>query len=210
MRPHGSPGQLEQRRNRAIELLEQGYQPVDVASMLGVDRRSVRRWKAAYRENGQEGINRKPAPGRPCKLGEKARQELERRLLKGAKAAGFPTDLWTCPRVARLISARFGVTYHVDHIGRLLRSLGWSPQRPQRRAAERNEEAIQGWIKEQWPRIKKTSRLRAWLVFLDESGMLMAPHVRRSWAPRGQTPIMYQRTRAHQKVSVIADLGLLR
>jgi transposase len=80
---------------------------------------------------------------------------LEKALLKGARAAGYATDLWTCPRVAELIARRFGVRYHVDHIGRLLHSLGWSPQKPTRRAIERDEAGIQRWIKEEWPRIKK-------------------------------------------------------
>ena len=76
-------------------------------------------------------------------------------LLEGAREPGYPTDLWTCPRVADLIRKRFGVDYHVDHIGRLLRSLGFSTQKPQRRAVERNEEEIQRWVAEDWPRIKK-------------------------------------------------------
>jgi transposase len=80
---------------------------------------------------------------------------LEQALLAGAQAAGFDNDLWTCPRVAQLIRQRFDIGYHVDHLGRLLRSLGWSPQRPERRARERDEVQIGRWIKEQWPRIKK-------------------------------------------------------
>lgn len=83
---------------------------------------------------------------------------MERVLLKGAAAAGFPTDLWTCPRVAQVIQKRFGVGYHVDHIGRLLHGLGWSPQKPERRAVERNEAEIRRWAKEDWPRVKKTLR----------------------------------------------------
>ena len=158
MRPRGSSEELERRRNRAIGLLEQGYQPVEVAQMVGVDRRSVRRWNAAYRARGPEGLTRKPVPGRPRKLDETGRKRLEALLLKGAKATGFPTDLWTCPRVAQVIRSRFGVRYHVDHIGRLLRSLGWTPQKPARRAAERDEELIEGWVKTQWPRIKKKPR----------------------------------------------------
>lgn len=154
MRPKGSPEELEQRRLRAISLLKQEHQPVEVARMIGVDRRSVRRWKAAYLKSGDKAIKARPA-GRPQKLDDKAHKQLERRLLKGAKAAGFPTDLWTCPRVAQLIFAFFGIRYHVDHIGRVLRSLGWSPQRPQRRAIERDEKEIQRWVKQEWPLIKK-------------------------------------------------------
>ncbi|MFC1530037.1 winged helix-turn-helix domain-containing protein [Gemmatimonadota bacterium] len=78
-------------------------------------------------------------------------------LLKGARIAGFPTDLWTCPRVVKVIQKQFGVSYHVDHVGRVLRSLGFSPQKPQRRAAERDEEVIQGWIREEWAPAKKKS-----------------------------------------------------
>ena len=76
-------------------------------------------------------------------------------MLKGSKKAGFPTDLWTCPRVAHLIQSLFGVRYHVDHIGRILHDLGWSPQKPERRAIERSETRIKEWIKVDWPRIKK-------------------------------------------------------
>lgn len=158
MRPAGSPEVLERRRRRAIVLLNQGHQPVEVARLLGVDRRSVRRWKAAYLKRGGEALSAKPAPGRPPKLDARARAELERSLLRGAQAAGFPTDLWTCPRVGQWIARRFGVHYHVDHIGRLLRSLGWTPQRPQRRALERDEKQIQRWVREQWPRVKKKPR----------------------------------------------------
>ncbi len=155
MRPLGSPEQLQRHRQRAIELLRQGYQPVEVARTVGVDRRSVTRWKAAYHKRGMQGIRAKPASGRPPKLSAKQQEKLKRFLVKGAQAGGFSTDLWTCPRIAKLIHGRFGVRYHVDHIGRLLRSLGWSPQKPQRRAKERDEAEIQRWIEEEWPRIKK-------------------------------------------------------
>ena len=155
MRPQGSPEELERRRRRAIALLSQGLPPVEVARMVGVDRRSVRRWKATHQRGGAAGLQAKPAPGRPSRLQQETKVALEELLLGGAQAAGFPTDLWTCPRVAEVIHARFGVQYHADHIGRLLHSLGWSPQKPQRRAVERNEEKVQTWVKQEWPRIKK-------------------------------------------------------
>lgn len=158
MRPAGSPEELQRRRERAIALLKEGIAPVDVASRVGVDRRSVRRWKAAHRREGSAGLAARPIPGRPCALKEHHQRRLERLLLKGARGCGFATDLWTCARVAQLIRDRFGVDYHVDHIGRLLRALGWSPQKPARRAVERDEAAIAGWIKKDWPRIKKTPR----------------------------------------------------
>lgn len=155
MRPKGSPAELERRRLRALSLLEQGLQPVEVAQRLGVDRRSVRRWKAAVRRSGPKALRAVPAPGRPPKLAERHRGRLERLLLRGAQAAGFENDLWTCARIAQLIEGHFKVRYHPDHVGRLLHSLGWSVQRPVRRARERDEARIEHWVKRQWPRIKK-------------------------------------------------------
>jgi len=156
MRPTGTPEELERRRVRALVLLGQGKMPGEVAKLVGVDRRSVRRWKAAIREDGEKGLRARPASGRPPKLLAKDKRQLEALLLKGPLAAGFGTDLWTCPRVAELIEQRFAVQYHVDHIGRLLHDLGWSPQKPTRRAIERDEEGIRGWVREDWERVKKT------------------------------------------------------
>lgn len=155
MRPFGSSDHLQHRRNRAIVLFTNGLSQVDVAKKLGVDSRSVRRWIARYRKKGSAGIEARPVPGRPTKLDAKGKRKLERLLLRGARDAGFPTDLWTCPRILTVLRRKLGVRYHLHHIPRLLRSLGWSPQKPERRARERNEKEIQRWIKEEWPRIKK-------------------------------------------------------
>jgi transposase len=134
MRPSGSPDELERRRFRAWSLLKQGLSPVAVARQVGVDRRSVRRWNSAVRRQGSAALRSQPAAGRPPRLRLRARQQLQRALLRGAQAAGFPTDLWTCPRVAQLIQRRFGIRYHPDHVCRLLHALGFSPQKPARRA----------------------------------------------------------------------------
>ncbi len=158
MRPPGSAQELERRRHRAVELLHQGQSPVEVAQAVGCDRRSVRRWSAAFRKRGAPGLKARAASGRPPRLDAKAKRTLEKALLRGAVAAGFATDLWTCPRVAQLIEESFGITYHVDHVCRLLHGLGWSPQKPQRRAIERDEEEIRRWVKQAWPRIKKKPR----------------------------------------------------
>lgn len=155
MRPFGSPEQLQQRRERAIRLLGKGMAPVEVARQVGVDRRSVRRWKAAYRREGAHGIHARPASGRPSRLSGARKRRLTQWLARGAQSAGFSTDLWTCPRVAALIQDRWGIPYHVDHICRLLRTLGWSPQRPTRVAIERDDERIRTWVRVDWPRIKK-------------------------------------------------------
>ena len=156
MRPTGSPEELERRRLRALALLKEGLLPSEVARRVGVNRRSVRRWKSVARRHGEAGVRAKPAPGRPSKLTAQHKRRLEVLLLKGPQAAGFDTDLWTCPRVAELVQRRFGVEYHVDHVGRLLHDLGWSPQLPARHAVERDEAGIQRWVHETWPQVKKT------------------------------------------------------
>jgi transposase len=155
MRTHGSGEQLERRRLEAIGLLDQGWAPQEVANRLGVSRRSVDRWRQAVREGGKEAIAAVPHPGRSCFLSRRQQDDLVERLIAGAQSQGFDTDLWTCPRVKALIERKYGVAYHVDHIPRLLRALGFTPQKPQRRALERDEEAIAQWIRKDWPRIKK-------------------------------------------------------
>lgn len=160
MRPHGSAEELERRRRRALALLQEGHRQAEVARRVGARPTSVKRWWEAYQKNGEDGLAPKPVPGRPSKLTLRQRGWLTQRLLKGAKANGFSTDLWTCPRIGEVIERHYGVRYHVDHIPRLMASLGWSCQKPEKRAVERDEEAIARWVSEDWPRIKK-SRTKA-------------------------------------------------
>ena len=155
MRPHGSPAELERRRVRALELLNQGLEPHVVAQRVGVDRRSVRRWKRAYRKRGAAGLKAQPASGRPPKLSARQRQSLTRWIVKGAEGCGFSTALWTCRRIVQLIHQRFQIDYHPHHVPRLLRSCGFTPQRPETRAKERDDQRIRLWIREEWSRAKK-------------------------------------------------------
>ena len=135
MRPAGSLQALQRRRERAMWLLDEGREPHEVASMLKVDRHSPKALQA------------KPLPGRSSKLSDWDKAELEKLLLDGAQAAGFPTDLWTCRQVAQAIEERFGVRCHVDYVGCLMHGMGWSPQKPTRRALERDEEGISNWVR---------------------------------------------------------------
>jgi transposase len=98
------------------------------------------------------------SPGRPLKLGLSQRRRLLRLLLKGPQAHGYRTQLWTTTRIAEVIAREFGVHYHRDHVGRLMHSLHWSPQKPETHALERDEPAIERWKRRHWPRVKKTSR----------------------------------------------------
>jgi transposase len=155
MRTHGSAQQLEQRRRQAVALLDAGWSPQEVAEHLGASRRSVERWRKAAEDDGPGALAAKPHPGRKPFLTIEQKDDLVERLIAGAVSQGFDTDLWTCPRVQELIEYQYGVSYHVDHISRLLRSLGFRPQKPQRRALERDEQSIATWVREDWPRIKK-------------------------------------------------------
>ena len=156
MRTKGTAEELERRRGKAIELVvAKGIAQREVARRLDVNERTVRTWVKLYRQRGKAGLKVRRATGRPRRLGERERKSLVAKLLKGAKANGFASDLWTCPRVAELIERLFGVKYHVDHVVKILHSLGWTPQRPQRRAIEQDKEALRQWREKDWPRIKK-------------------------------------------------------
>ena len=137
MRPHGTPEQLEQRRRKAVALREQGVGPSQIARRLNTTPQSVCQWVREHRRGGDEALAAKPASGRPSKLSARQRRGLVSCLLKGATAFGFGTDLWTGPRIARLIEQRYQVSYHVDAIPRLMPSLDFSPSEartPRRRA----------------------------------------------------------------------------
>jgi putative transposase len=157
MRLKGSAEVLEDRRRRAIELLRKRKLSLnEVARRLGCAASSVMRWQHAWRKQGQAGLTVKFSPGRPRKLSERNRQRLLTLLLQGAAAHGYRTELWTTARIAEVIRKEFAITYHRDHVGRLMHGLGWSHQKPERRARERDEQAIARWTRTQWPRVKKT------------------------------------------------------
>jgi transposase len=160
MRPQGSPAELEQRRLRAIELLRRDLPVHVVADRLGVDRRPVRRLKRAHRRQGRAGLRARPTPGRPPKLTVAQRRRLARLIVAGPEVAGYRTSLWTCRRIVDLIRRHFDVVYHPDHVGRLLRACGFSPQRPQPRAKERDDRRVREWIRVDWAGVKKTAPAR--------------------------------------------------
>ena len=160
MRPHGTASELEHRRRRAIVMLGKGNSLSAVARMLGVAPISVSRWRDAYDVGGDRALTSKPAPGRPTKLSVAQRRKLIRLLRQGPRAHGYRNELWTLKRVARLITKQFGVHYDPSSIWRILKALGWSCQKPERRARERDEQTIKRWRKTDWPRIKKSEKKR--------------------------------------------------
>jgi transposase len=139
-----------------VELLKSGHSLREVARAIGCDASSVMRWRDAWQKNGEAGLKAAAVSGRPRKLSEVQGRRVIRELLKGALHHGYETDLWTTARVAEVIEKMFGVRYDPDHVGRLLHRWGWSHQKPARRAAERDEEAIEQWKRKRWPQVKKT------------------------------------------------------
>lgn len=155
MRPNGTPEELERRRRRAVALLKQGNSHRKVAEMVGASLGSIHRWKqmAAAGESALAPIRH---PGPPQRLSPEQYKKLEVLLLQGARAHGWDNELWTATRVNEVIRQHFGTEFHPEHARKILKvRLGWSSQRPERRARERNEEEIARWKREEWPVLKK-------------------------------------------------------
>ena len=208
MRPPGTPYQLQKRREHAVCLLKSGQTLSAVARAVSAAPSSVLRWQGQYQQHGLKGLQAKPTPGRPPRLSQAQKKVLVQVLLDGPLAAGFKTDLWTLKRIAKIIKRLFEIKYHPSHVWKILIALGWSCQKPERRATQRDEQAIAHWKRYIWPQIKKKAdNLGAYLVFLDESGFLLIPNVKRTWAPKGQTPIIRYRL-DHKKLSAINALAL--
>lgn len=155
MRSNGSPEILEYRRHLAVERLLEGYSVEEVAGFLDVDPSSVRRWWAAFRQQGIAGLVARPVSGRPCKLSRTQEKIVLRWLADSPVEYGFATELWTGTRVAALIERELGIGFHPRYLQRWMRAHGLTPQKPQRVPRERNPEAIADWLATDWPRIKK-------------------------------------------------------
>ncbi len=150
------PVVCEARRLRAAELLAQGRSVTEAAAAVGASKESVRRWRAQLATGGREALRRRRAGGRPPKLTDAQVVKVEQALEAGAKACGFDTELWTLRRVAQVTERTTGVQLAPASVWRLLHQrLGWSVQRPERKAKERDEQAIARWVTHEGPRIKK-------------------------------------------------------
>ncbi len=161
-----------------------------VAKVFGVHYKTVARWARAARRPG--GVDAKPPPAPAPGLTDADLRKLEGLLVKGAKAHGWHNQLWTAARVARLIEREFGLDYHPEHVRKILkRRLGWTSQKPRRKARERDDKEVARWVGDEFPRIVREAwRRSAYLAFLDESGFSLTPTVRRTLAPRGKRPVL--------------------
>lgn len=151
----GSRKEAQQRRMRAMALLDQGRSQSQVAGELGVTPSAVSQWARARRQRGDGALVAKPHPGRTPKLTRRQIAQLEKILLGGPRKHGYRTELWSLGRVAQVVAKRFAVTYDPSGLWHVLRRMGWSAQKPEHRARERDEAAIVRWRKTDWPRIKK-------------------------------------------------------
>jgi len=148
--------QLERRRLRAGRLLLKGMSQAEVARRVGVARSTVCGWARRLEQGGLEALRSRGPRGRPPSLSQADLRELRRILLKGALAWGFPTELWTLRRIQQVLIERFGVRLSASQISRILAEMGFSCQRPARRALQRDEQAIREWKTKRWPALKKT------------------------------------------------------
>ena len=143
------------KRVRAGRLLQKGKTPAQSALDVGVARHTVYTWKALFDEGGIEALRAVPLRGRPARLDEAQREELRRAILQNPTEHGFGTELWTLKRVGVVINRLHGVKFSQAHIWRILGSLGFSPQKPDKRAIERNEDVVRSWKRNKWPALKK-------------------------------------------------------
>jgi transposase len=145
----------EQKRQQAAAMFEAGARQAEVVAALGASRSAVSKWHTAWANGGAAALAARQASGRPPKVTSEQLVSLEQELLRGPKAHGYATELWTLARIRRLIHDLFGVWYDTAHVWWLLGRMGWSCQKPARRAKQRDEAAIERWRKERWPKIKK-------------------------------------------------------
>jgi transposase len=149
---------LERRRMQAAKLLKEGFSEAEVARKVGVHRQSVNRWAKQLNSGGRSALKRAARTGRPPQMSAEDLLKIEKGLKRGPEALGYETSLWTAWRVVDLIERECGVKYSTVHAWRVLRSLGWTPQRPARRALERDDDKIHRWKHQRWPELKKTPK----------------------------------------------------
>jgi transposase len=183
---------LEQLRIRAVRQVEQGAHPDEVAAGLGMTRAAVYAWLAKYREGGLEALKARPVPGRPPKLSGSQLARLYGLVVgNDPRQLRFAFALWTRAMVRELIRREFGVALSEVSVGRLLRKLGLSPQRPLYRAYQQNPEAVARWKAEEYPAIREqAAQVGATIYFADEAGVRSDYHAGTTWAPVGRTPVV--------------------
>lgn len=182
---------LEHYQFRAIELCKEGRPVNDIAHFFGVHRGSVSRWITVFKREGKKALKRRAAPGPTHKLAETEMMQVVKLLCTDAMEHGFETPLWTCKRLQQLIQKQTGKSLHVSNIMRWLKQWGFTNQKPERQATQRDNTAVARWLKEEWPKIQAHQRRwQAMLYFQDESGVSLTAVLGKTWAPKGKTPLV--------------------
>jgi transposase len=183
---------LETVRLMSVRRVREGEAPSEVIKSYGFCRTTIYRWLRQADRKGVDALKSRKATGRPPKLTDRQKGAVARWITgKDPRQYGFDFGLWTRQIVSALIWKRFGVRLTVTSVGRLLAELGITPQKPLRRAYERDPEAVKRWEEEEYPRLRKRAKRRgADIFFLDEVGVRSDSAVGRTWAPRGRTPVI--------------------
>lgn len=193
---------------RALDLAREGRKQCEIAEVLEVSKGAVSRGLATARRGGPDALRSHPAPGPAPKITTEQLRMVPDLLSHGAEAYGFRGDVWTRERVAGVIYQEFGASYSTSRVSRLLKQLEWTPQVPISRAIQRDDEAIERWRTESWPVLKEARRERRGLVFVDESGFYPLPARVKTYAPKGETPVLDEwETRDHLSVMGSVTLG---
>lgn len=204
----GRRARQEQRRLRAAELFGAGRSRAEVARELKVSWRSAHEWYRVWKKKGVAGLQATTKPGPAPKFTAEDRTRLALELRQGPLAHGYSNDLWTLPRIGRLIRENLQKKASSSEVWRLLRAMEWSPQKPRRQARERDEEKIAHWKEIRWPQIKAKARQeQRTIVFVDESGLTQKPAAKSTWAPQGETPVL-ELNFNWNKLSVIGGITL--
>lgn len=205
---------LEAIRIRAVKRVEAGESPSDVMRVFGFARTVIYDWLARYRSGGLEALRALPIPGRPPKLTDRQRDWVYRTVTQNNPLQlRFEFALWTRAMVRDLIRQQFGIALSLSSVGRLLRAMGLTPQRPARRASEQVAERVRRWLTVDYPQIRALARAAgAQIFFADEAGIRSDSHAGTTWAPAGSTPVVPVTGKRFSLnlVSAISPQGVLR
>jgi transposase len=199
---------LEALRLRAVEQVQAGGHPEDVALALGLHRKTVYGWLAKFREGGADALRAKPVPGRPRKLSDQQIARLYALVVgRDPRQLSFAFALWTREMVRQVIRREFDVALSTVSVGRLLRTMGLSPQRPLHRAYQQNLDAVQHWKQEEFPALRAAAAAEgATIYFEDEAGIRSDYHAGTTWAPVGKTPVV-RNTGARFSVNMLSAVS---
>jgi len=196
------------RRVKAAKLFEQGQTRADVARELNVTWRAAHDWFTAWKAEGIEGLEPKANPGPAPKFSDQEAQQIIDELRRGSVAHGYKNELWTLRRIGRLVHDLTGKKASLSEVWRLLHRMGWSAQKPQRKARERDDDKIERWKQVEWPRLcSKAREEQRTIVFVDECGFSQKSTAKKTWSSQGETPVLEMNFN-WDKLSVIGGISL--